>query len=253
MHEPKAGAQMKNALITTVGAAIGLVSLLAATSASAAERGFYVGAYYGQIDKDSVPDRFSDLVLGTYLFNAFEPLSSTGKFDSKDSSFGFFGGYRMSEYVAFEGGFMELGDVSYGDVTTGIDHRRDDFDENGEIDHSDDVIGTWNQQIRAETRAISLTALGIWPATYRSELFVKGGVLLSSARFKGRISDGNISAPLTSESKTSIDPVVGVGASYTFADIYAVRLEYQRIFDLGHEDVDEADADVISLGITVTF
>jgi hypothetical protein len=244
---------MKNTLITTIGAAIGLAGLLAANSASAAERGFYVGAYYGQIDKDSVPDRFADLVFTTYFFNAFVPQSSTGKFDSKDSSFGFFGGYRMSEYLAFEGGFMDVGEVSYNDVTTGIDHRRDDFDDNGEIDHSEDVTGTWNQQLRSETRAISLTALGIWPATYRSELFVKGGVLLSSSRFKGRISDGNISAPLTSETKTSADPIVGVGGSYTFAEIYAVRIEYQHIFDLGHKDVDEADADVISLGITVTF
>jgi len=238
---------------TAISAGLIVTALLCGHSAAAAERGFYMGVYFGQIDKDSATAPFSDQVLNAYFAYRFEPESSEVTFDQRDSSYGFFGGWRMSEYFALEGGFMDLGEVSYGDVSSGIDHIGDRLDENGEINHSADVPGTFNQQLRSVTRAINLNAVGVWPVTYRSEVFVKGGVVVSSSQYKGRISDGATSQSGSSESKTSLDPTLGVGASYSFADIYALRLEYQRLFDLGHEQIDEADANLLSLSVTVTF
>ena len=42
-------------------------------------------------------------------------------------------------------------------------------------------------------------------------------------------------------------------AGFTFAEIYTVRIEYQRVFDAGDENTDEADLDMAIIGVTVAF
>ena len=50
-----------------------------------------------------------------------------------------------------------------------------------------------------------------------------------------------------------MDLLAGIGTSFSFFEIYAWRLEYQRVFDAGDEVIGEGDADSISLGISVVF
>jgi hypothetical protein len=54
-------------------------------------------------------------------------------------------------------------------------------------------------------------------------------------------------------SDNDVDFFAGIGTSFNFLEIYDLRLEYQRIVDAGDKNTDEADADVITLGITVVF
>ena len=39
----------------------------------------------------------------------------------------------------------------------------------------------------------------------------------------------------------------------SFLEIYSVRAEYLRVFDVGDEFTGEGDIDMISLGVTVAF
>jgi opacity protein-like surface antigen len=244
---------MNQTLTSTIGAALIITGSLAAQSAGAAERGFYVGVYYGQTDKASEEDPYVALANRNYESFGFNPQSTVDSFDAKDVSYGFLGGFRISEHWAIEGGFMDLGEVAYKDESTGLDHSQDQIDVSGSVDHSNDAVRTWNQQISSSSRGLSVAALGIWPITYRSEIYAKGGIVLSSSELDIRISNGTDSASNNPQQKTSFDVLVGAGASYTFAEIYAIRLEYQRIFDEGDESTDEHDMDIISLGVTVTF
>jgi hypothetical protein len=55
-------------------------------------------------------------------------------------------------------------------------------------------------------------------------------------------------------SKGSTDTFAALGISRRVLDIYAVRLEYQRVFSAGVEETGgQGDIDSILLGLAVTF
>ena len=56
-------------------------------------------------------------------------------------------------------------------------------------------------------------------------------------------------------SESSTDYLAGVGAGFSFAEVYTARLEYDRVFDAGAEDAggEARNVDVITLGFTVAF
>jgi hypothetical protein len=238
---------------TTSLSAIGLAGLLIAPLASGAERGFYVGLMYGQTKHDSTKDIYEQFVPIVYENLGFAPETSTVSLDTSDSGYGFFGGFRLSEYFAIEGGYLDLGETTYLDQSDGISHRDDKVAESGEVDHSADVAQTWTQKLRTPVKGISMSALGIWPITYRSEVFARGGMLLSTSELRLSVTDGQDRVSNRPDQHTALDFLVGGGFAFTFAEIYALRLEYQRIIDAAHEDTDERDVDMVSVGITVMF
>ncbi len=238
---------MKNGSIGAT--AVALASLLTCLPAVAVERGFYIGGFYGLTDSDIDEARFADQTTTIYENFAFFPSLSQTSFDAEDSGFGFFGGYRWLRNLAFEGGYVDLGKASYRDVSAGI------YDDGT----NPPTAENWNQSTSRSLSGITLSALGILPLSYRAELFVRGGVMFSTTEVGVHISDGvGQASGDTSDSDT--DFLVGVGGGFTFAEIYTLRLEYQRIFDAGAADSDfsgaglgEADIDLISLGFTVAF
>jgi hypothetical protein len=136
------------------------VCLLIAGSASAAERGFYVGGFYGEADKDLDQAPFAGTALFVYEAFGFGPQEVRSRFETGDSTYGFFGGYRWLENLALEAGFMDLGSVVYSDEASGI------YLETGDPEN-------WNQRITSSTSGFSLSALGILPLNYRTEVFVR--------------------------------------------------------------------------------
>jgi hypothetical protein len=210
-----------------------------AGTADAAEVGIYAGGHYAQGERDADEAEFASATRFIYESNGFTPLDSATSFDTEDSGYGFVVGYRLLENLAFEGGYLDLGDVSHRDQSSGL------FD------------GTaperWGQNIDSRTSGIALSALGILPLGYRAEIYARGGILLASNRADIFITDGISSANLR-VTNSGVDYLAGVGATLRFAEIYGVRLEYQRVFDAGDDEtLGQADADLLSIGVTVSF
>lgn len=91
------------------------------------------------------------------------------------------------------------------------------------------------------------------PLSYRWEVFARGGALISNSEETIFITDGNQSQK-GSKNQSGFDLFAGAGVSFSLAEIYNVRLEYGRVFDAGDSDlVDEADVDMITLNVTVSF
>lgn len=208
-------------------------------AASAAEQGFYVGASYGQVKSDADRASYDALAAGEYEAFGFTPAQSSAAFDTEDSGYGFFGGYRLFANLAFEGGYMDFGAVSYRDESVGTS-----------------VIsgpGTWNQNLETNISGIVISVLGMLPLSYRSDLYARGGVMFATNEVTRFITNG-IASQKDGVSESGTHLLVGIGGGFTFAEIYTARLEYQRIFDAGVDDLTgEADIDVISLAVTVTF
>lgn len=222
-------------------AAIAVVALAGPPAAQAAQPGFYIGGLYGQSDKQ-IDKAGYDTYGATRVYP--DPIvqltvaSQTSTLDKSDTSFGFFAGYRFNTHFAVEGGYMDLGGTSYRATARG------------------NVTGVPTDaylNVDADTAGITLSALGVWPLSYRWEVYGRAGALFSQNDFRARYDDVEQSPRRREYTENDVDLVAGVGTSLNFLEIYDVRLEFQRIFDAGDKAVGEGDVDVISLGITVVF
>jgi hypothetical protein len=231
---------MSTRWVRFAGIALALMSIsLIPRLAGAVEAGFYVGGNYGQSDTtlDIAPFDALAQAVNTAFFFAITDRSSTLE-DGKDTTYSFFGGYRFSRHWAVEAGYMDFGKRVYREQSIG----------NYLFDEADEPPRTHELKLSSHSTGLTVSGLGILPLSYRSELFARGGISYVQNNVEIR---GPYSAALRGGGATSF--LAGVGGSFTFADIYAVRLEFQRAFDIGHPKMQKADVDMITLGIAVTF
>ena len=218
-------------------AAFGLLCLGAAGTAGAAQFGLYVGGFYGDTSKDVTQQPFDDFAAFFAEELEFIPLQTATAFEDKDSGYGFLVGYRLTPYFAVEGNYMDLGKVSYRNSSTGT--------------YQGEPVAL-ETNFTADTSGLGISALSILPLGYRWEVYGRGGILIATNDLDIFLNDGTGQLGDTI-SESSTDLLGGVGISFSFAEIYQARLEYQRVFDAGDEVTGEGDVDLISLGITVTF
>ena len=216
-------------------------------TAGAAELGVYAGISYAMVKKDSTRSVFEDQALRIDALAGFvpDPATRTSSFDNESQAYGFVVGWRMSEHFAFEGGYMDLGDVKYREHASGVFLAP-------EPDPPE--AGTLQQNIDSSTSGIQLSALGILPLTYRWELYARGGMLISNNTASVFVIDDLGSSGKLRSTKSGFDLLAGVGISFSVAEIYSLRLEYQRVFDAGEDDtLDEADVDMATFNVSVSF
>jgi hypothetical protein len=229
------------AFITLAGSA-------AASSAQAAELGIYAGVSYAMVKKDSTRSVFENEARNVDALARFVPQSTTATLDSEDSAYGFVVGWRLSEHLALEGGYMDLGEVSYREHSTGL------FIPPPADPPEPPDPGTLQKNIDSGTSGIQLSVLGILPLSYRWEVYARGGVLIANNTESVFVIDELGNPGKLRGTKSGFDLLAGTGISFSLAEIYSVRLEYQRVFDAGEEDtLDEANVDMATLNVTVSF
>ncbi|HEY8540464.1 MAG TPA: outer membrane beta-barrel protein [Steroidobacteraceae bacterium] len=213
------------------------------TSASAAELGFYVGFLYGDSSKQYALEEFDNLARSFYNFIDYQPSQRAFAKGKDGESYGFLAGYRLTQHLAFEGGYVYLGKQKYNEESSGVFIPGD-----GE----DPIPETWGVNFTSKTSGFMLSALGVLPISYSWEAYARAGVLIASNTFDVFASNGQL-AFRDDFNESSTDLLAGVGISVSLAEVYAIRAEYQRIFDAGHGDLGESDLDLITIGVTVSF
>jgi hypothetical protein len=230
-----------NTAATMISMAAMLGGVVVASDASAAQLGFYGGAYVAQTDpQDITVGPFDDFSVFVYDQYGFTPTATRSSLDTKDTVYGFNIGYRWLRNFAVEASYMNLGTVSYRNRSDGIDTQVN-------------ANATWLQNVETSSSAITLSGLGILPVGEAFEMYARGGLLITNNHLRVFISDGQGSDQLQiTGSGTSL--LAGVGASLNVLEIYQIRLEFQRAFDAGDDDVaGKSDIDMISLGFTASF
>jgi opacity protein-like surface antigen len=220
--------------------------LVAAQGASASERGFYVGGYVGMSSREVPRAPFDDFKNGLHAFSFFTATEDRTSFDDKDFAFGVTVGYRLTQYLAFEGGYTHLGEVVLNSHATGF----------FPVDN-----GAMSIEVESETSGFTLSALGTLPLSRTWEVFARGGALFANnkIRFSVDATGEDFVPPVgahfsDSGAKSSTDLYAGLGVSLQILEIYAARLEYQRVFDAGLDETGgKGDIDSVFLGLTVTF
>lgn len=222
-----------------------LFCLVGAHSATAAERGFYMGGQVGQAAKEVSRDFFELFNDDIQAFSSFTPIEDHTSLEDTDTAFAIVAGYRLTPYLAFEGGYTTYGQVTYKSRASG------NFPLEG---------GTLNTNIEIETSGFSLAAVGALQLTRDWELFARGGVLFATNKIRLVVNaTGQQFIPVpgdfdVSGNDDSTETFAAIGIGRQFFEIYQLRLEYQRVFDAGTEATGgHGDLDAALLGLNVTF
>lgn len=136
-------------------------------------------------------------------------------------------GYRLTPYLALEGGYIDLGKAKYSASFSGGSATVD-----------------W------KSGGIDLAAVGMLPLGDQTSLFGKVGLI--DARTTGSWSSSGISGvPAGSVNKTALHSFFGIGAAYALTLRTSLRGEYEYFGGIGSAgSTGKADIGVFSLGIS---
>lgn len=216
--------------------ALACVGVLFASSAQAMEPGWYLFAFGGESSASGASEnQATDNLVAFFEANGVEVLDSAADIDDSDTGFGVGGGYQLNDYFALEFAYVDLGSTTY-DFTATLE------DESG--DQADAEV-----TLESSAAGPVFSALGIWPIGERFSVFGRAGFSLLNAKGRARVTiDGQ--SGQDSQDSQKFDPLLGIGAEYAFGKHFAVRLAWDRYFDVGTSNTTgDIDNDVYSLGV----
>ena len=208
-------------------------------SVQAAEPGWYGVGFGGESSASGLSQGQVDENLVS-IFNSvgLDVVNFTSTLDDSDTGYGLTVGYQLNDHFAFEFAYVDVGSVDYRSTAT----------------VSDGVVqGDAELGLESSAHGPVLSVLGILPIGERFSVFGRAGLSLLNAEGTARISLEGISERASQSSQKS-DPVLGVGAEFSLSKHFAIRLAWDRYFDVGTEDViGDVDADLITLGMRMGF
>lgn len=202
---------------------IALIALLSALAVPAMAEGLYVVGSVGQSK--------ADLDQG-YLDGADRSLPGfSSSIDKTDTAYKLQLGYQFNQNLAIEGGYVNLGKLTY----------------------SGSAPGVGNKSVEFKAQGLNLSAVGILPLTERVSVFAKVGAIYAKVERTAAVHTTLVQAS-SSESSTDLKGTWGLGASFDLTKNLAVRAEYEQFHKLGKNDkTGEANVDLISAGVAYKF
>lgn len=266
---------MMNKTRWMAGLALGCV--LSTPAAFAEEyRGFYFGVWGGSGEFDTASQAEMDEMIGGGLADelAMVPiqpltnLAATTVYDSRlDDSLTPWGlqvGYRFNKWVAAEVGYVDLGEFLYtlpgelsGDYAFLCDLEAC-LDEEGNPQIAIRPLdGEFERSTQLSSAGITASVLGMWPVSPRFDLHVRGGIYYADTRVTNRLryidavdQDDvfNLLHRRVDASQTEL--LAGIGAAWNINESFALRVEYQKFFDVGDDEkAGESDVDVLNVAV----
>ena len=195
--------------------------LAVAHAAAADDSGWYVGAGVG------VADTANNVHLGV----PDVPLLS-GKAEDNDTTWGLAAGYRFNPYLAFELGYVDLGELEadVADATAVTDARA---------------------SLGFSADGVTFAMIGTFPLA-KWELYLKAGVFFSSPvlEYSGSVSGDDFAARITNDSS---DPLYGIGVRYALSEHLQIHLDSTYFMEVGEPGKGQANFLNTSLGATWRF
>jgi OmpA-OmpF porin, OOP family len=160
---------------------------------------------------------------------------------TEDSDIGYTAafGYRFSRYVA-----AELGLAQYGETSSMV---------RGEIDQGGGFVPA-SVKFSFAVGGPVFSLIGILPLGDKFEIYGRAGMLFASAEreLAARVDGQNAGQGSAKGDSTEI--VYGAGLAYNINQVYSLRLEHQRLSDVGQQDRSGTeDVDYTALGFLVRF
>jgi OmpA-OmpF porin, OOP family len=228
---------------TWIAGALGALALLAAGGAEAKPEGagVFFGVGGGSATYDQDRSDYDFISRDAFASNGLPIVSLQSDLDDSDSTLAVFGGYRFNRYIAVEGGYLDLGEVTY----TGNATFRVGFFAT--------VPGTIKTTAGAKGGYVS--ALGSLPITGFWDVYGRAGFLVEETKVEATASIAGTTVS-ADESESAVDSILGLGTAFHFGKHVSLRLEYQRFISIDdnyEEETAETNADVFNLGVVFRF
>lgn len=222
---------------TMVSVAMGLALATCATTTWAAEGGgFYFGVTGGQAEVDLSQDELDAVVIDSFDFAGAPVVSGTSSLEDSDTSLSLFGGYRFSQYVAVEVGYVDFGTAEYRSTGT--------VDPIGPVG-----VQPATYSADFEVKGFTAAAIGVLPINQMFDVHARLGVLFADTEITQTASISGARAS-DSFSANSQDFFYGLGAGLHLGPHWSFSLDWQQFKDVGDdEETGEADIDSLSLGV----
>jgi OmpA-OmpF porin, OOP family len=240
---------MKSAKRLGLMAALWILGVPLNVALAQAEPGIYASLFFGNSQGQGSPGDFDPVALAVYsAVNSAADVRSRPSLDDKDSGYGFAVGYRFNRWLAVEGGYVDLGDRSYRETASG---RRFGFDQAGA---PTTFPANFTTRVKSNVAGFLISALGVVPLSYRWEAYGRAGIMIGNDEVDLAITDDTNGGRATFDvSESATDVLLGVGVSFSLAEVYSLRAEFMRVLEAGDELSGESDIDLLSLGVTVRF
>jgi OmpA-OmpF porin, OOP family len=204
-------------------AVLGSLSVFGAVSAHAQSSGFYYGLSTGPSQAKVDEKRITANLL------ADGATSTTMTLDERSAAYKFFGGYRLNQHLAVEGGYFNLGKFGFQATTV--------------------PAGTLDGQIKLS--GLNLDMVGTWPVSQRWSAIGRVGGQYANARdtFGGT---GAVNVADPSPSKSALNYKLGLGAQYVARDWLTLRGEVER-YRINDAVGNRGDVNMLWVSLVVPF
>ena len=205
---------------------LGLLAIAAVgmPSAMAADAGWYAGANVGQSRA-----KIDDASINAALLSLGFAAAATTK-NETGTGFKLYGGYQFNKNLAVEGGYFDLGKVSFDTTTV--------------------PAGTLHGDIRNQG-GVNLDLVGIIPIQDNFSLFGRIGVQNSETKLS-LSGTGAVVVLIPNFSKRETNYKAGLGLQFDFTKNIGLRGEWER-YRISDGFTGKADVDLFSLGLVVRF
>lgn len=187
----------------------------------AQDSGFYIGGAIGRAEH----------VKGAALKLADTPLMK-GEADSKVLSWSASLGYRINQNIAFELGYLDLGEVdaSIADATGATDAHA---------------------QFTLATRGTTLSMVGTFPFG-RWMPYLKTGALFSNTELKysGSVQGTAFTNRVTGTSEAAF---FGIGTTFDLGSSWALQTDFTHVMEAAGNQFGESDSHILSVGVRWSF
>jgi OmpA-OmpF porin, OOP family len=193
------------------------------TGALAQNLGFYYGLATGPSQAKVDEKRITANLL------ADGATSTTMTLDERSAAYKFFGGYRLNQHLAVEGGYFNLGKFGFHATTV--------------------PAGTLDGQIKLY--GLNLDLVGAWPVSQRWSAIGRVGGQYANARDTFS-STGAVSVADPSPRKSALNYKLGLGAQYVVRDWLTLRGEVER-YRINDAVGNRGDVNMLWVSLVVPF
>lgn len=200
------------------------------SSALAEDSGWYGGGNIGATTRAEIDDPriAAELKLAGFTMTSIID-------DNRGNGYKLYGGYRVNENFALEGGYFNLGKYGFRStaVTTAIPA----------------VPGTLTGSIKIQ--GVNFDIVGIVPITERFSAFGRLGLNYAQAR-DAFVGTGSVTVTNPNPSKNALNYKFGAGLGFNFSPALGMRLEAER-YRINDAVGNKGDIDMYSLGLVYRF
>ena len=219
-------------------AALAVCATFAAPVATAADQqaGFYVGIRGGQATADIDQDELDLIVDDAFFFAGAPVVAGESSLEDSDTTWAFFAGFHLNEYLALEASYTNLGTSEY---------RAE-----GLIDVGPGFAEA-SMGIDFEARGVATNLIARVPLGESFDLHGTVGLFFSETEITLRGSSSGFRMTERVSGKDQ-DLFYGVGLGWRVSESMSLSVDYHLYKDVGSED-DTGETDITALTLGAAF